>query len=62
VRVSVDLARCEAHGECEMAAPQVFRLDDADKLQYDAAPDESLREMVEKAVRNCPAQAISLEG
>jgi ferredoxin len=62
VRVHVDLTRCEAHGECQMAAPQVFRLDDEDKLQYDPAPDPSLRDVVEKAVRNCPAQAISLEG
>jgi len=27
MRVEVDLDRCEAHGECVMAAPAVFDLD-----------------------------------
>ena len=62
MKVAVDFSRCEAHGECTMVAPQVFQLDDDDKLSFDAAPAEELRDKVEKAVRNCPAQAISLEG
>ncbi len=62
MRVHVDLARCEAHGECMMAAPEVFELDDEDRLHYAAEPGEPLRGKVEKAVRNCPTQAISVEG
>jgi ferredoxin len=60
VRVHVDLERCEAHGECTIAAPEVFDLDDHDLLHYDPEPDESLRPKVERAVRVCPVQAISI--
>ncbi len=60
MRVEVDLDRCEAHGECVMAAPAVFDLDDEDQLHYDAGPDETLRPQVERAVRGCPVQAIRL--
>jgi ferredoxin len=35
MKVRVDLARCEAHGECTYAAPEVFELDDDDQLCVD---------------------------
>ena len=60
MRIEVDLARCEAHGICESIAPEVFRLDDDDVLQYEAPPAEALREKVQRAVASCPAQAIRL--
>jgi ferredoxin len=60
MRIEVDLDRCEAHGECVMAAPEVFELDDEDQLHYDAQPDEALRPLVTQAVRSCRVQAIRL--
>lgn len=60
MRVEVDLDRCEAHGECAMAAPAVFELDDEDQLHHESRPDDALRPEVERAVRACPTQAIRL--
>lgn len=62
MKVRVDLARCEAHGECMMAAPAVFELDDADALHYEPAPDPTLRDQVQRAARSCPVQAITVDG
>jgi len=63
MKVIVDKNTCEAHGECVLAAPEVFDLDDDDDtvtvLQEE--PSADLREKVEEAVRNCPVDAIRLE-
>jgi ferredoxin len=60
--VIVDLELCDGHGQCEFAAPDVFRLDDEGELQFDPAPDAGQRAGVEQAIRLCPVQAISLGG
>jgi ferredoxin len=62
VKVVVDELRCDAHGVCVDACPQVFALDDTDDVVriLDPEPDESLRESLEKAVRMCPKAAISI--
>jgi ferredoxin len=62
MRVTVDLELCEGHGECCIAAPEVFRLDDDDVLSWQVQPDETLRPEVRQAVSVCPTQAISIEG
>jgi ferredoxin len=51
---------CQSHGECALAAPEVFELGDDDVLRWIEEPDESLRPKVEQAVANCPVSAISL--
>jgi ferredoxin len=43
-----------------VAAPEVFRLENAD-LEYDPEPDDALRPKVEEAVEMCPTQAIRIE-
>jgi len=60
VHVIVDFDKCQTHGQCVFAAPDVFRLDDNGDLQYDADPDDSQLEAVEDAIDVCPVQAISL--
>lgn len=61
LNVIVDLERCEAHGQCVLAAPSVFRgFDDDSILQYDQNPPESERGAVEAAISICPAAAIKL--
>jgi ferredoxin len=63
VRVVVDRTRCADHGQCVFAAPEVFQLDDAGKLDYDGGElDEALRDRVEEAADVCPMQAITVEG
>jgi ferredoxin len=61
LNVVVDMEVCDGHGQCEFAAPAVFRLDDEGNLHYEAHPDASERARVEEAVRVCPTQAIRLE-
>jgi len=60
MKVTVDHDRCEGHGKCQAAAPEVFQLRD-DDLSYVLMEDvpEELAEKVERAIRLCPRQAIS---
>jgi ferredoxin len=59
--VIVDMDLCDGHGQCEFAAPAVFRLDDEGELHFDPSPPASERARVEQAVRLCPVQAIRLQ-
>ncbi|MDZ4265852.1 MAG: ferredoxin [Mycobacterium sp.] len=58
MHVTVDLAKCQDHGQCAIAAPNVFSLNDDGKLEYDENPDDSERNDVLEAADVCPAQAI----
>ena len=61
MRIAVDLKLCESHGQCVLAAPEVFHdFDDSSVLLYDATPDDSLRSKVEDAARVCPTGAIEI--
>ena len=63
MRIVVDYDLCESNGICVGHAPTVFELRDDDFMYViDEAPDESLREQLELAVRRCPRQALRLEG
>jgi ferredoxin len=58
MHVTVDLSLCQDHGQCAIAAPEVFRIDDDGKLQYDGDPDDAMLDFVEEAADVCPVQAI----
>jgi ferredoxin len=63
LKVIVDDDVCQNHGQCVLAAPQVFQLDEEGELVLlDDEPDESLRDAVEEAADVCPVQAITIEG
>jgi ferredoxin len=63
MRVVVDFDLCESNALCMAAAPEVFEVRDDDFLYVlQDNPPESLRAKVQEAVRNCPKQAITLEG
>jgi ferredoxin len=62
MKVTVDLALCQDHGQCAIAAPEVFRMNDEGRLEYDGTPDQAMREYVEEAADVCPVQAILIEG
>ena len=61
LRVRVDHELCEANGVCVRLVPEVFELDDDDRLRLkqDASP-ESLRWRLAEAVRRCPKQALAI--
>ncbi|MFF0015084.1 ferredoxin [Streptomyces sp. NPDC005374] len=61
MKVVVDMNKCQDHGQCVFAAPDVFSMDDGGHLLYVADPDRSLREEVEEASDVCPLQAIRIE-
>lgn len=62
MKVKVDLDRCEGHGRCQAAAPEVFRVEDDISIVLIEEPGEDLRPKVERAARLCPRQAVIVEG
>ncbi|MFD9791562.1 ferredoxin [Streptomyces sp. NPDC059070] len=62
MKVVVDMDKCQNHGQCVFAAPDVFRLDDGAQLVHVSHPDDALRDDVEEAADVCPMQAILIEG
>jgi ferredoxin len=61
MKISIDREACEANQVCMRVAPAVFYVDDADRLHLLVETiDEAARAQVEKAVRACPRQALSL--
>ena len=61
MRVRVDRELCESNGVCVRLVPEVFELDDDDRLRFaQERPPETLRARVEQAVRRCPKQALAI--
>lgn len=61
MRVEVNMVLCESNALCVGIAPEVFELNDDDRLVLlDENPPEEFRERLQEAVRTCPRQAISL--
>jgi ferredoxin len=61
LRIIVDRDLCEANGECMRAAPEIFFVDENDKLIVkDEHPTGDLVEKVKTAVRRCPRAALAL--
>ena len=61
MRVRIDHQLCEANGVCVRLVPEVFVLDDDDRLRLkQEPPPKSLRSRVAEAVRRCPKQALEL--
>lgn len=63
MKVIVDHNRCELHGECVLAAPDVFAMEDnKDSVTVlNDQPGENLRSAVEDATMMCPLSAIRVE-
>ena len=62
MRIEVDYTRCDSNGVCADMAPEVFEIDDGDRLQVygrDGRPDAHRRD-VELAAASCPKLAITL--
>lgn len=61
MRVVVNRDLCAGHGQCEFAAPAVFKVNDDGELELVENPPESERANVEKAILSCPVGALTLE-
>lgn len=60
MRVTIDFDRCEGHGLCALAAPEVFWIDDDGYTQYVTEPGDAERDNVTRAAQDCPARAITI--
>ncbi len=62
MRITVDYSLCEGHGQCLMAAPEVFDLaDDAEQVALlDPNPPADQFDAVVRAAAMCPALALSV--
>ncbi|MEO3788471.1 ferredoxin [Actinocorallia sp. B10E7] len=63
MRVTVDLDLCMGHGQCLLAAPEVFDLSDETEqvVLLDPAPAEDQEPRVRRAASMCPAGAIKIQ-
>ncbi len=63
MKVQLDLEACQGYVCCVVAAPEVFDVDDDSGLATlkQEQPDEGLRNKVERAVRDCPTDAIAIQ-
>ncbi|OBJ46440.1 ferredoxin [Mycolicibacterium mucogenicum] len=64
MRVILDTGKCALHGECLVAAPEVFdiRDDEQTAVVLDPEPSEHLRANISDAALMCPVSAIRVEG
>jgi ferredoxin len=61
IRIRIDHELCEANAVCVRLVPEVFELDDDDRLRLKVEqPDEALRSRLAEAVRRCPKQALAI--
>lgn len=60
MRVAVDRDVCQHHGQCAVVAPEVFRFDAADELQWADPVTGAAADAAEEAVSFCPVQAIAV--
>jgi ferredoxin len=58
MKINVDMDKCQHYGQCVFEAPEVFKLNNDDKLEYLAEADDSQLENIEAAMDVCPMQAI----
>lgn len=63
MRVIRNANTCTLHGECVVAASEVFEIRDDDEVVtvLNAEPDEELRASVENAALACPTKSIRIE-
>jgi ferredoxin len=63
VKITLDQDRCMGHGQCELFAPDIFRIGDDDvveQLREVDATDSTAVDAVRTAAQNCPERVIGL--
>jgi ferredoxin len=61
MKITVDTDRCEDHGQCVFAAPDVFEFGEDDTLRWVAEVPDSRRGDIEHAATSCPVAAITMQ-
>lgn len=62
MRPKVDRELCIGCGACQSLCPEVFQLDgDGKSTVLEGVDYKANKECIQKAVENCPVQAISIE-
>jgi ferredoxin len=62
MRIIIDQERCEGHGQCVAAAPEVFAFDDDGLTVVLQDPvDATAEDAARAAVRRCPVAALQIE-
>lgn len=62
IQVKADIPKCEGHANCMLSAPDLFDLDDADRvIVLQPFIEEAHRPRAEEAVHSCPVNAVWLE-
>ena len=60
IKVKVDMDKCQHYGQCVFEAPNIFKLNSEDKLEFLATADDSEKSNVAAAADVCPMQAITI--
>jgi len=62
MKIILDQDRCMGHGQCELVAPDLFKLD-ADGIAQVLVenPGDAQLKRLEEAIRRCPEAVISVE-
>jgi len=64
MKLLLDRSKCQGYGNCVIAAPDVFDVDDSGHvvllIAADDLPDDRIAE-IKQAVRDCPVSALALE-
>lgn len=61
-RLTIDESRCAGHGRCYSLAPELFAPDDDEGYgEVIAQPAADSLDAAQRAVQNCPEQAVRLE-
>lgn len=62
MKIHVDWSRCDCNGVCAAEAPELFALDDQDRLHVLREEfGTELAQAAEAAVQGCPKRALRLE-
>lgn len=62
LHVLIERERCTSCGDCVLAVPEVFDMDDRDAkvILLNAHPDGSLAEALDQAAEDCPTDVIEI--
>jgi ferredoxin len=60
IKVHVDMEKCQHYGQCVFEAPDIFKLNAEDRLEYLATAEDSESAKVKAAADVCPMQAITI--
>ena len=61
IQVRANLKICEGFANCVVAAPDLFDMDDDDKvIILEEGLDGAERSRVEEAIRSCPVSALTI--